>query len=69
MDQDKSFSQRASARPAARPHIASFRKLSDGILASATLAAHDDRPEVAKAELARTLKRAASVLGIRRTAY
>ncbi|WP_298987373.1 plasmid replication protein RepC [uncultured Roseibium sp.] len=69
MGQDKPFSPRESANPSARPHIASFRKLSDGILASAALAAHDDRPEIAKAELARTLKRAAPALGIRRTAY
>ena len=69
MDQDQPFSPRESANPSARPHIASFRKLTDGILASAALAAHDDRPEVAKAELARTLKRAAPALGIRRSAY
>ena len=69
MDQDQSFSPRESANPSARQHIASFRKLSDGILASAALAAQDNRPAVAKAELARTLKRAAPGLGIRRSAY
>ncbi|MEO1109888.1 MAG: plasmid replication protein RepC [Pseudomonadota bacterium] len=69
MDQDKPFTPRESANPSARPHIASFRKLSDGILASASLAAQEKRPEVVKAELARTLKRAAPALGIRRTAY
>ncbi|WP_063832905.1 plasmid replication protein RepC [Labrenzia sp. DG1229] len=69
MDQDQPFSPRESANPSARQHIASFRKLSDRILASAALAAQDNRPEVAKAELARTLKRAAPALGIRRSAY
>ena len=69
MDTDKPVSSggRAPARPPS--HIASFRKITDGILASAALAAHDNRPEVAKAELARTLKRAAPALGIQRTTY
>lgn len=69
MDTDKPVSSggRAPARPPS--HIASFRKVTDGILASAALAAQDDRPEVAKAELARTLKRAAPALGIQRTTY
>lgn len=69
MDQSQPFTPRESVNPSAHPHIASFRKLSDGILASAALAAQENRPEVQKAELARTLKRAAPSLGIRRTAY
>ena len=39
--------------------IAGFRKLSDGILASAALSRRDDRAKVAKAELVGILKRAA----------
>ncbi|MET1416632.1 plasmid replication protein RepC [Roseibium sp. HPY-6] len=69
MDQNQPFTPRKSANPSARPHIASFRKLSDGILASAALARQENRPDVAKADLARTLKRVAPALGIRRTAY
>lgn len=69
MNQEKPFSPRERADLSAYPHIARFRKLSDGVLASAALARRDDRPEVSKAELARALKRAAPALGIRRTAY
>ena len=69
MDTDKPVSSGGRASARSPSHIASFRKVTDGILASAALAAQDDRPEVAKAELARTLKRAAPALGIQRTTY
>jgi len=69
MDIERSVSlgERASAYPPR--HIARFRKVTDGILASAALAIRGDRPEAAKADIARTLKRAAPALGIQRTAY
>lgn len=49
--------------------IASFRKVSAGILASAHLAAQDDRPEVSKKDISLVLKRVAPALGIDGTAY
>lgn len=49
--------------------IASFRRLTPGILASARLAMADDVPEVSKAEVAVTLKKAAPVLGIDGSTY
>jgi len=49
--------------------IASFRKVSAGILASAHLAGQDERPEVSKRELSLVLKRVAPALGIDGTAY
>jgi len=49
--------------------IASFRKVSAGILASAHLAGQDERPAVSKRELSLVLKRVAPALGIDGTAY
>lgn len=49
--------------------IASFRKVSAGILASAHLAAQDDRPVVSKKDISLVLKRVSPVLGIDGTAY
>ncbi|MCV0428160.1 MAG: replication protein C [Roseibium sp.] len=49
--------------------IASFRKVSAGILASAQLATLEGRPEVSKREISLVLKRAAPALGIDGTAY
>ncbi|TXI06902.1 MAG: hypothetical protein E6Q76_09195 [Rhizobium sp.] len=49
--------------------IASFRKASPGILASAALALRDDVPQVTKAEVASILKRCAGRLGIKGYAY
>ncbi|WP_298966658.1 plasmid replication protein RepC [uncultured Roseibium sp.] len=49
--------------------IASFRKVSAGILASAHLAAQDARPEVSKKDISLVLKRVAPALGIDGTAY
>ncbi|MEP0232240.1 MAG: plasmid replication protein RepC, partial [Roseibium sp.] len=52
------------------PHqIASFRKVSAGVLASAHLAAQDDRPAVLKKDVSLVLKRVAPALGIDGTAY
>lgn len=52
-----------------RQQIASFRKINAGILASAQLAAQDDRPSVAKRDVSLVLKRVAPALGIDGTAY
>ncbi|ERP93197.1 replication protein C [Labrenzia sp. C1B10] len=49
--------------------IASFRKVSAGVLASAHLAAQDDRPAVLKKDVSLALKRVAPALGIDGTAY
>jgi replication initiation protein RepC len=49
--------------------IASFRKVSAGVLASAHLAAQDDRPVVLKKDVSLALKRVAPALGIDGTAY
>ncbi|UES42149.1 plasmid replication protein RepC [Roseibium aggregatum] len=49
--------------------IASFRKVSAGILASAHLASQEDRPKVTKKEISLVLKRVAPALGIDGTAY
>jgi replication initiation protein RepC len=49
--------------------IASFRKVSVGILASAQLAAQDNRPEFSKKDISLVLKRVAPALGIDGTAY
>lgn len=49
--------------------IASFRRVTPGILASARLAMANDVPEVSKAEVAIILKKAAPVLGIDGTTY
>ncbi|TYC49997.1 replication protein C, partial [Rhodobacterales bacterium] len=49
--------------------IASFRKVSAGVLASAHLAAQDDRPAVLKKDVSLVLKRVAPALGIEGTAY
>ena len=49
--------------------IASFRKVSAGILASAHLASQEDRPRVTKKEISLVLKRVAPALGIDGTAY
>ncbi|POF27723.1 plasmid replication protein RepC [Roseibium marinum] len=49
--------------------IASFRKVSAGILASAHLAAREERPQVAKRDLSLVLKRVAPALGVDGTAY
>ncbi|WP_280952908.1 plasmid replication protein RepC, partial [Cohaesibacter celericrescens] len=49
--------------------IARFRRLSDGIIASAVLAQQDNRPVIEKHELSLTLKRVAPCLGIKATAY
>ncbi|EFO28676.1 replication protein C [Roseibium sp. TrichSKD4] len=49
--------------------IASFRKVSAGILASAHLASQEDRPTVTKKEISLVLKRVAPALGIDGTAY
>ncbi len=49
--------------------IASFRKVSAGVLASAHLAAQDDRPAVLKKDVSLVLKRVAPALGIDGTAY
>jgi replication initiation protein RepC len=49
--------------------IASFRKVSAGVLASAHLAAQDDRPAVLKKDISLVLKRVAPALGIEGTAY
>ena len=49
--------------------IASFRRVTPGILASARLAMANDVPEVSKAEIAVILKKAAPVLGIDGATY
>lgn len=49
--------------------IASFRRVTPGILASARLAMANDVPEVSKAEVAIVLKKAAPVLGIDGATY
>ncbi|SHN06299.1 plasmid replication protein RepC [Roseibium suaedae] len=49
--------------------IASFRKVSAGILASAHLAGLDDRPVVAKRDISLVLKRVSPALGIDGTTY
>ncbi|MFH1555740.1 MAG: plasmid replication protein RepC [Pseudomonadota bacterium] len=49
--------------------IASFRRVTPGILASARLAMANDVPEVSKAEVAIILKKAAPVLGIDGATY
>ncbi|KZM47479.1 plasmid replication protein RepC [Labrenzia sp. OB1] len=49
--------------------IASFRKVSAGVLASAHLAAQEDRPAVLKKDVSLVLKRVAPALGIDGTAY
>lgn len=49
--------------------IASFRRVTPGILASARLAMANDVPEVSKAEVAIVLKKAAPVLGIDGSTY
>ncbi|MFG1428836.1 plasmid replication protein RepC [Roseixanthobacter glucoisosaccharinicivorans] len=49
--------------------IASFRRVTPGILASARLAMANDVPEVTKAEVAIVLKKAAPVLGIDGSTY
>ncbi|MFG1466408.1 plasmid replication protein RepC [Xanthobacter sp. DSM 24535] len=49
--------------------IASFRRVTPGILASARLAMANDVPEVSKAEVAVILKKAAPVLGIDGSTY
>ncbi|WP_417712562.1 plasmid replication protein RepC [Roseibium aggregatum] len=53
----------------AAQQIASFRKVSAGVLASAHLAAQDDRPVVLKKDVSLALKRVAPALGIDGTAY
>lgn len=49
--------------------IASFRRVTPGILASARLAMADDLPETSRSEIALLLKKAAPVLGIDGTTY
>ncbi|MCJ9720318.1 replication initiation protein RepC [Agrobacterium sp. SHOUNA12C] len=49
--------------------VASFRRVTPGIVASARLAMANDVPDVTKSEIALLLKRAAPVLGIDGTAY
>lgn len=49
--------------------IASFRKVSAGVLASAHLAAQENRPAVLKKDVSLVLKRVAPALGIDGTAY
>lgn len=51
------------------PEIASFRRVTPGILASARLAMANDVPDTSKAEVAVILKKAAPVLGIDGSAY
>jgi replication initiation protein RepC len=50
-------------------HVASFRRVTPGIVASARLAMANDIPDTSKAEIALLLKRAAPVLGIDGTTY
>ncbi|MBB6486947.1 plasmid replication protein RepC [Rhizobium lusitanum] len=49
--------------------VASFRRVTPGIVASARLAMANDVPDIAKAEIALLLKKAAPVLGIDGTTY
>ncbi|UWU19529.1 plasmid replication protein RepC (plasmid) [Rhizobium sullae] len=49
--------------------VASFRRITPGIVASARLAMANDVPDITKGEIALLLKRAAPVLGIDGTAY
>ena len=49
--------------------VASFRRVTPGIVASARLAMANDVPDISKSEIALLLKRAAPVLGIDGTAY
>lgn len=49
--------------------VASFRRVTPGIVASARLAMANDVPDVTKAEIALLLKKAAPVLGIDGTTY
>ncbi|WP_099868027.1 plasmid replication protein RepC [Pararhizobium haloflavum] len=51
------------------PSVANFRAVTPAILASAKLAQSEAAPDVSKAEVAITLKKAAPVLGIDGTAY
>jgi replication initiation protein RepC len=50
-------------------HVASFRRVTPGIVASARLAMANDVPDTTKSEMALLLKRAAPVLGIDGTTY
>ncbi|PSS59955.1 plasmid replication protein RepCa2 [Ensifer sp. NM-2] len=50
-------------------HVASFRRVTPGIVASARLAMANDVPDISKSEIALLLKRAAPVLGIDGTTY